>query len=157
MGWKYISYIENGEKYIFHIEPMYANDDIVYLPMNKEHCKRAIDAIQSIQWNRKLVYKDANYEIKNVNRNAYEVEDGSLESTQAGKEFLALNMFEPGFEMIPEKVHELWCILEQRFAESAEGKVTIYAHSIVEGSVFEIVSIPALMQNEKVTLFFEGM
>lgn len=108
MGWKYISYIENGEKYIFCIGSMYAN-----------------------------------YEIKNVNMNAYEFEHGSLESTQAGKEFLALNMFEPGFEMIPEKVHELWCILEQKFAESTEGKVTIYAHSIVEGSVFEIISIPA--------------
>ena len=59
-----------------------------------------------------------------------------MESTQAGKEFLALNMFNPRFEMLPEKVHELWCMLEQRFAEGAEGKVTIIANSVVEGSVF---------------------
>ena len=38
--------------------------------------------------------------------------------------------------MLPEKVHELWCMLEQRFAEGAEGKVTIIANSVVEGSVF---------------------
>jgi hypothetical protein len=58
--------------------------------------------------------------------------------------------------MVPEKVHELWRILEQRFAESAEGKVTIIANSVVEASVFEKVTIPALMSNKKVILFFEG-
>lgn len=156
MGWKYISYTDNEVKYIFSIEPMFEECDIVYLPTNKEVCKKAVDAIQSISWNRNLIYKDANYEIKRVNMNVSEVEDGSLESTQAGKEFLALNMFDPGFEMKPEKVHELWCMLEKRFAEGVEGKVTIKANSVVEGSVFEKVSLPALMDNKKVTLFFEG-
>ena len=156
MGWKYISYIDDGEKYIFPIEPMYEDADIAYLPSNKEEIKKVIDTIQAIKWNRKLVYKDANYEIKRVKDTVLEFENGSLESTHAGQEFLALNMFDPDFDLEPEKVHEIWCELEKRFAECVEGKVTIMANSIIEGSVFEKVTIPILMQNKEVTLFFEG-
>jgi hypothetical protein len=154
MDWKYVSYTDNTGKYIIPIEPMYQESDIMYLPVNQEDYKEIIETIRSIPWNRNLVYEQAKYELKGIDRSALEFEEGSLESTEAGKEFAALGMFDPGFEMEPEKVHELWCVMEKRFAESAAGKVTIVSNSIIAGSVFEKVSIPALMSNDKAFLFF---
>ncbi|MBU3102411.1 MULTISPECIES: hypothetical protein [Clostridium] len=39
-----------------------------------------------------------------------------------------------------------------RFAKGVEGKVTIYANSIIENSVFNKISIVTLLENDKVIL-----
>lgn len=155
MGWKYVSYVADGEKYVFYIEPMYCGNDIVYCPNKGEIQLKMIEDIKSINWNRNLSYVDAKYEVKSIPGASLEYDKGAIESTQAGKEFEQLNMFDPQFDMPKEKVHELWCVLERRFAEQAEGKVTIKASNIIEGSVFEKISIPTLIKNEKVVLFFQ--
>lgn len=154
MGWKYVCYAGNGKKYMFIIEPMMNGKDIVYCPKNDKKLANMINVIKSIQWNRTLEYIDSNYDVKVIEEAAQEYEKGTLESTQAGKEFTQLNMFDPGFDLPEMKVHELWCVLEKRFAEQVEGKVTIKASNVVKDSVFDKITIPTLSKNLKAVIMF---
>ena len=63
-------------------------------------------------------------------------------------------MFDPDFDMPSEQVHELWCVLEKRFAESTVGIVSIHSAGIIKNSVLDQISIPALMKNNKAHVFF---
>lgn len=154
MTWTHVSFIKENNKYIFPIEPMYEKPDIIYIPNNAD--QYMVEIIKAISWNRNLSYKECEFNVKCLSVNDSEIETGTLESTKAAREFLQLNMFDPGFDMDENKVHELWCILEQRFAASVEGKVEIRANDIVEGSVFDKITVPTLMQNEKAHVIFIG-
>lgn len=83
------------------------------------------------------------------------IDYGTIESTKAAQEFMLLDMFDPDFDLTKEQVHELWCVLEKRFAESVEGKVTIASGEVVKGSVFEKISLPALVNNKKASIVFK--
>jgi len=85
-----------------------------------------------------------------------EIEKGTMESTKAAKEFQPLYLFDPDKKVEKEQAHELWCTLEKRFAKGVEGKVTIYANSIIENSVFNKISIVTLLENDKVILNIVG-
>lgn len=100
--------------------------------------------------------QESNIELKYLSVAASEIEEGTLESTEAAKEFLKLNLFDSDNKISKEQAHELWCTLEKRFAEGVEGKVTIHATSIIENSVFNKIVIPTLLENEKAVLSIVG-
>lgn len=161
MGWKFVSYVSSGRKYVFHIEPMMNGGNIVYYPENNDEAAKMIEKIKSIPWNRDLVYQPCNEELICINKNDQEFPNGSLESTKGGMEFTNNYLFDPivgfksfvglGTSISKEKAHEIWCTLEKRFAEQATGIVTIYASDYTKNSVFEKVTIPALQANPNIT------
>ena len=50
MGWKFVSYVSFGKKYVFSIEPMMNGGDIVYYPTNDSSAAKMIEKIKSIPW-----------------------------------------------------------------------------------------------------------
>lgn len=156
MSWKYLCYCDGGNKYIFPIEPMANGVDILYMPQNKDLYLKIIEEIKAIPWNRNIIYVEGSYNLNGISVDEEEYAMGTIESTKGAQEFLKLDMFDPGFNLEKEKAHELWCILEKRFAENAEGQVTIQAIDIVKGSVFDKITIPTLMKSDKVELVFKG-
>lgn len=160
MGWKFVSYVSFGKKYVFSIEPMMNGGDIVYYPTNDSSAAKMIEKIKSIPWNRDLIYQPCDTKLVCMNKNDPEFLRGSLESTKGGIEFTQKYLFDPvvgektigpGCSIDKEHVHEMWCTLEKKFAEQVTGAVTIYASSYTKGSVFELVTIPALKANPNVT------
>jgi hypothetical protein len=168
MGWKYLSYIQGNEKIVFDIEPMVGESDIIYIPKLEiwkksspkwanENRAEFLSAIKSIEWNRDLDFNECDIELKVLLIDQDEFEEGTMESTEAAKEFQRLYLFDPDKKVKKEQAHELWCTLEKRFAEEAKGKVTIYAKSIIENSVFNKITIATLLENEKVILNIVGV
>ena len=115
-----------------------------------------LSAIKSIDWNRDIIFNECDMDLNCMSIDKNEIEEGTMESTEAAKEFHSLYLFDPDKKVEKEQAHELWCTLEKRFAEQAEGKVTIYANSIIENSVFNKITIATLLKNEKVVLNIVG-
>ncbi|MBU3102326.1 MULTISPECIES: hypothetical protein [Clostridium] len=163
MGWKYLSYINGEEKIVFKIEPMVGEADIIYTPNDEiwkacdskwasQNRKKILNDIKSVEWNRNIAFNECNIGLKCMPVDKTEIEEGTMESTKAAKEFQTLYLFDPDKKVEKEQAHELWCTLEKRFAKGVEGKVTIYANSIIENSVFNKISIVTLLENDKVIL-----
>ena len=146
--------INNDTKYIFSIKPMYKGDDICYIPIKNDEYKEIIERIKSVNWNRDIRFVECEIKVKCLEMNKNEFEAGTLESTKAAQEFNELEMFNPEFEMDRSKVHELWCILEKRFAEAADGIVSVKSYDISEGSVFDKITLPTLLSNKKAHVYF---
>jgi len=167
MGWKYLSYIQGDEKIVFNIEPMVGEADIIYIP-NDEIWKESsikwasgnkneiLRTIKSIDWNRDIVCNECDICLRCMSTDKDEIEEGTIESTEAAKEFQSLYLFDPDKKVEKEQAHELWCTLEKRFAEEVEGKVTIHANSIIENSVFNKITIATLLENDKAVLNIIG-
>lgn len=167
MGWKYLSYIHGDEKIVFNIEPMVGEPDIIYIPKIEiwkesstkwasENRNEILNAIKSIDWNRDLIFSECDIELKCILISQDEFEEGTIESTETAKEFQSLYLFDPDKKVEKEQAHELWCTLEKRFAEDVEGRVTIYAKSTIENSVFNKITIPMLLENKNVILHIIG-
>ncbi|WP_026881388.1 hypothetical protein [Clostridium akagii] len=167
MGWKHLSYIQGDEKIVFNIEPMVGEADIIYIPNDeiwsesqinwaRESKKEILRDINTIDWNRDIVLNECDIALKCMPIDNDEIEEGTMESTEAAKEFGSLYLFDPDKKVQKEQVHELWCTLEQRFAEQAQGKVTVYANAIIENSVFNKISIETLLKNDNVVLNIVG-
>ena len=167
MGWKHISYTYGGEKLVFNIEPMIGEADIVYIPNDEiwnsskigwvnGNKDKILSDIKSFDWNRDLVFDDCETDFRIIPAKEDEILKGTIESTQAAKEFENLALFDPNKKVDKKQTHELWCTLEKRFAEGVEGKVTICASEIKENSVFNKITIPTLSENDKVTLNVVG-
>lgn len=159
MGWRFLSFVKGPNKLVFYIEPMIDKPDILYLPQNnlsyydKDEMR---ELISSIEWNRNIILQDDDVDLICISPEELEFQEGTLEATEAGREFLAMDLFNPDKKVSKEQAHELWCILEKRFAESVEGNVQIHATSIIENSVFNKIVIPALLNNDKAVLNFIG-
>ena len=63
--------------------------------------------------------------------------------------------FEPGVKLTHEQAHQVWHRVAERFAGAAMGRVTIFMPDVVENSVFQVVELPALRSNPRVTLDFK--
>jgi hypothetical protein len=168
MGWRFLSYIQGNEKIVFNIEPMVKESDILYIPKNQiwresspkwasENKDQILESIKAIDWNRNIRFNKCDIKLKCMLIGQDEFEEGTMESTEAAKEFQRLYLFDPDKKVEKEQVHELWCTLEKRFAEGVNGRVTIYSKSIVENSVFNKITMPTLLENEKVTLNIVGI
>lgn len=164
MGWRYISYCDGEEKLVFVVEPMFGTEDIVYLPNEetwnknvpqwaKENRETIIENIKEIKWNRNLKWiEDENADVFSMSKEENTSFEGTLEGTKAGQDLINLNLFNSNSLLPAEKVHELWCVLERKFAEQAEGEVSIYSNEIILNSVFQAITLKALIENTKVVL-----
>ena len=164
MGWRYVAYEQGAHHVFFRIEPMASGPDLVYVPSEsswnesaptwaKKRYSEILSQMKAIPWNRELDWR--------VSDNSDAIwaapapVPGSLESTPGGQKFEAERFFHPPGKMSHDQAHALWHRLAERFAQAANGKVTLYVESIVENSVFQVVELPALKANPNVELVFK--
>lgn len=166
MGWKSLIFISDNDKIIFVIEPMIDEPDIIYIPEPaqwnnstsriSEKRNEILSIINSIEWNRDFIFKECNSTLMVLSVNEDRFETGTLEATKGAKELLQLSLFDPCKTVEKEHAHELWCVLEKKFAEDIKGKVTISANNIIENSVFNKITIPTLLENDNVIMHIVG-
>src|SRR5947209_6269674 len=162
MGWRRVVYQENDDVLWLSIEPMAAGADLVYVP-DAEAWRRSapgwaqsrreeiLQRLKEVRWNRVIEWREgASFVISGIP----EPVPGSLESTPGGQTLEAARFFNPGGQLTHEQAHQVWHRAAERFAQAAKGKVTIFLTDIVEGSVFQVVELPALRSNPAVTLEF---
>jgi virulence-associated protein VagC len=161
MQWKQVKYMNGGHSAVFEIVPMYQGKDIIIFPtaqlwteaqnvFSDQERLEIIFLLERIAWKRDIRVLEANVE-PDVDINISPV-SGSIESTPGYQEMAAKNLFDPQCSLSKSEVKEIYCILEKRFAEGASGMVTIPKNVILQGSVLEKVSIPALKANKNVVL-----
>lgn len=163
MRWKSVCYIKNDKMLYFSIEPMMNCEAVVYFPsirswsiieneFSQEERLEIIFLLERIAWKRKIkiVVLDITPQIFS---NEYDIViTGSMESTQAGRKIERDYLFDPESPLTAEHVHELYMSLEKKFAEKTEGVVTIYAETLLENSIFNVVTLPLLRENTNVQL-----
>lgn len=158
MGWSFISVQDQKNKLIIPIEQKVEKKDVVVLPSTGSFASMPMSILREklaeLNWNREIEFVERPVELSVIPISEKEYEEGSLESTAGGQEFLSLDLFDPDNEIEKAVVKELWLNLEKRFAEAATGFVSIYVHSVDEDSVFSKITIPTLMSNGNVTLNF---
>ncbi|MHC5215099.1 hypothetical protein ACYSNR_00420 [Enterococcus sp. LJL128] len=158
MGWSFISITNGDKKLILPIEQRIGEPDVTLVPevgeFNGITAKRLSEILSSISWNREIDFIFADMSLQVIDKSESDVQPGTVESTEGGEQFLSLDLFNPENEISKEDVKQAWINLEERFAEAAEGFVTIYTHAFSENSVFNKITVPTLLNNEKVTLNF---
>ncbi|MBO0447637.1 hypothetical protein JZO78_14990 [Enterococcus ureilyticus] len=158
MGWSFISISNQTKKLVLPIEQRVDKSDIVNIPSEGNFDNTPITKIKEtlaqMDWNRDITFIQSPIELELISFSENEYEEGSLESTSGGQEFLNLDLFDPDNDIEKEVVKELWLNLETRFAEAATGFVSIYTNSFDDDSVFNKITIPTLLKNDNVTLNF---
>lgn len=163
MGWRYVSYQEHARALRLAIEPMASGPDVVYVPDSESWARTAatwaqdrreeiLGNLKSIVWNRTLEWRE---EATSLSNGVHQAVPGSLESTEGGKVMESERFFDPGGRLTHEQAHQVWHRLAERFAGAAQGRVTIFATEVIENSVFQVVELPALRSNPRVTLDFK--
>lgn len=167
MGWRYVTYIAGDAAIHFRIEPMAKLPDIVYVPDEagwqksapewaREHRNSVLGCLRAVAWNRRLQWKETpGDEVTHSAADQIRVVPGSLESTKGGQWMESLCLFNPGVQMTPEDVRELWHEAVRSFTGQVKGRVTLYANGIVPGSVFQEIELPMLRRLPGVTLDFK--
>ena len=167
MSWRYVTYIAGDEAIHFRIEPMTTLPDIVYIPDDAgwrqsapdwavEHRTAVVSCLQNIQWNRRLDWRETlGGSVTHSSADQIRVVPGSLESTEGGQWMESLCLFNPGQQINPEEVREVWHEAVRTFTEQAKGRVTIYAKEVVPGSVFQNIELAMLRTLPGVTLDFK--
>jgi hypothetical protein len=161
MQWKQVKYMNSGHSVVFEIVPMFQGKDIIILPntqlwsesqniFSDQERLEIIFPLERIAWKRDVRVVEANF-TPDIDSNASSV-NGSIESTPGYQEMAAKNLFDPQSPLSKSEVKEIYCILEKRFAEGASGMVMIPKNVILQGSILEKVSIPALKVNKNVEL-----
>ena len=159
MQWKQVKYINGGHSVVFEIVPMYQGKDIIIFPNSQlwtesqnvfsdQERLEIIFLLERIAWKRDIRVAEANV-TPDIDSSAGPV-NGSIESTPGYQEMATKNLFDPQSPLSKSEVKEIYCILEKRFAEGASGVVTLPKNVILQGSVLEKVSIPALKANKNV-------
>lgn len=164
MGWRFVSYGEQGLWLSFQIEPMFKGPDTVYFPDEtawsqsapswaEERRAEILSRLESVPWKRKLTWSESADGKVSLSRTPDEPVPHSLEATPAGRLLERLRLFEPGCISSHGLSHKLWHWAARKFAETARGQVNIFMKDEpIPGSVFEAVELPALRANPRVTL-----
>lgn len=106
---------------------MIGEEDIIYIPNDeiwdsskiewvKGNKEEILNDIKSIDWNRDIKFSEVGIELICISADNNDIEKGTIESTEAAKEFKNLNLFDPDKKVNKAQAHELWCVLEKRFA-----------------------------------------
>ena len=162
MEWKSVRYANRGHDVTFEIGPMAQGPYLVEISdaaswgaagrfFSAQERQEILFLLERIAWKRDLRVVEAPV-APQVDREKQAV-PGSLESTPGYRQFALKNLFDPDSPLQKEQVKEIYCVLEQRFAQAARGRMEIPRWAIVKGSVLEAVSIPALKQNPQVQLY----
>ena len=165
MGWHYVAYIDGDNILSLSIEPMVKEDDRVYVPNEENWLKKApawarerrsesLDKLKAVPWNRKITWQESS-KSRFSRFGPDEVFPGSLESSRAGSKLEAMRLFEPDSNVSRDEAHKIWHDAARRFAEVAEGEFTLYIAELIPDSVVQVIQLPALKKNQKVTLVFK--
>ncbi|MBN8209825.1 hypothetical protein JI666_13795 [Bacillus sp. NTK071] len=96
MGWSFLCLNYAEKNYLFPIVPMISEpvyiSDITIKEFSKEEF---INVFSTILWNRGIRIENVDQIIKGKSNEVPILEDGTLESTKTGKEFIELNLFNP--------------------------------------------------------------
>ena len=84
-------------------------------------------------------------------RNVDGVNSVTLEQTPGGHTFDGKGLYEPNSPITKTQADQVWGRLSERYAQTAEGETTAYAHDPWSGSVWLTKERPALETNPKVT------
>lgn len=164
MGWRFVSYGEEGLWLSFQIEPMAKGPDLVYFPVESAWSKSApswamerraeiLGRLESVPWNRKLTWTESAKGTVSLQRSPHEPVPHSLESTPVGRLLERLRLFEPGGKSSHDFSHRLWHWAARKFASTARGEVNLFmGDEPVRDSVFEVIELPTLRANRNVTL-----
>jgi hypothetical protein len=164
MGWRFVSYGEQGLWLSFQIEPMAKGPDIVYVPDEsvwsqgapswaEERRDEIMGRLESVPWNRKLTWEVSAKGGVTPARKPDEPVPHSLESTPVGRLLERLRLFEPGGMSSHDFSHKLWHWAARKFAATARGQVNLFIEGEpIPDSVFQAVELPALQANPHVTL-----
>jgi hypothetical protein len=164
MGWRFVSYGEQGLWISLQIEPMAKGPDLVYVPGEsvwsrsapswvEERRAEILGRLESVPWNRELTWAESAKGTVTLRRKPDEPVPNSLESTPVGRLLERLRLFEPGGMSSHNFSHKLWHWAARKFVESARGEINIFmGGEPIRDSVFEAVELPALRANRKVTL-----
>lgn len=161
MQWRQVKYMNGGHSVVFEIVPMYQGKDIIIFPntqlwtetqnvFSNQDRLEIIFLLERIAWNRDIRIAEANIS-PDIDTNAGPA-SGSIEYTPGYQEMAARNLYDPQSPLSKSEVKEIYCILEKRFADCANGVVMIPKNVILQGSVLAEVSIPALKKNKSVVL-----
>lgn len=163
MKWKSVSYIKGNKKLYFSIEPMLNCEAIIYFPSKKKwesvektfSQKERLEIIfllERIDWKRKVKIYEVDIMPKTLNKNQEMVISGSMEATQAGRKIEEDALFDPQSPLSKEQVNEIYISLEKRFAENAEGNVSVQRVEVLKDSVLNSIILPILERNAKVKI-----
>lgn len=110
MGWKTASYMLPDGKVVLDIEPMEGEPDILYIPQRADNginIKELSNDIRSVSWNRDIRYEEVQDVAERKPFIYQEAIRGTLECTEAGKEFLKYDLFDLDKKVTKEQAHEL--------------------------------------------------
>lgn len=166
MNWQSVVYHEGrdhhegGRGISLQIEPMFDVADIVYVPAAAAWSRTAppwararrdeiLARLKSLKWHRDLEWRESNDDSVSTRLDPV---PGSVESTAGGRDFLQRRLFDPGSDLTAAQAREIWQLIVQRFAQATRGEVHLFFGTVVKGSVFEKVALPALKRNPNVKL-----
>jgi hypothetical protein len=165
MNWQSVIYHEGGRGISLQIEPMFDVADIVYVPdaaawsrtappWARAHRDEILARLKSLKWHRDLEWRESGDDSVSTRLDPI---PGSVESTAGGRDFLQRRLFDPGSDLTAAQAREIWQLIVQRFAEATRGEVHLFFGTVVKGSVFEKVALPALKRNPNVKLVWHAI
>lgn len=161
MQWKQVTYIRDNDYVVFEIIPMLTEKDIVIVPdlsnwLNKQKVfsgderQEILFLLERIAWKRDIRIAEMDISPR-VNRKIV-ISQGMLESTEGYIRLSKENLFDENSALNKSQVKTIYCKLEQKFAETAQGVVNVPKEMLMKGSIIKEISIPALEKNGKVHL-----
>lgn len=146
---------------LFEIISMLTERDIIIIPdlsnwtnnqdiFSSDERTEIIFLLERIAWKRdiKIVEMDVHPCVNKKIR----INDGMIELTDGYMKLAKENLFDTDSKLNKDQVKEIYCKLEKRFAESAQGIVKIPREILIKGSIVNEITIPALKNNEKVKI-----
>lgn len=163
MQWKQVTYIKDNDYVVFEIIPMLTEKDIIIIPdltnwVNKQQVfssderQEIIFLLERTAWKRDIRIVEMDIE-PYINKKIV-INQGMIESTDGYAKLTKDNLFDPNSPLNKDQVKTIYCKLEERFAEAAQGIVKVPQKTLLEGSITKEISIPAFEKNDKVQLQF---
>lgn len=161
MAWKQVKYINHNNYIIFQIIPMLKGKDIILMP-NKEQWRdvenifslnereEIIFLFEHIKWKREITIIEI--DVKPVIDKEFDCHKGMIESTPGYERLTKENLFDVDSKLQKDQVKSIYCKLEEKFAQSCKGKVSIFKEMLIKGSVVNEICIPALEKNTNVNI-----
>lgn len=161
MQWKQIKYANHDAYIVFQVIPMISSKDIVLIPnknmwrkdesiFTNEEREEIIFLIERIAWKREIKLMELN--VSPVVNEEIKISKGMIEGTEGYIKLTSENLFDPSSKLNKDQVKNLYCRLEEKYAEAISGSVTIPLEVIIEGSVMKEITIPILEKNKNAKL-----
>ncbi|WP_289782670.1 hypothetical protein [Thomasclavelia cocleata] len=163
MQWKQVTYIKGDNYIVFEIIPMLAEKDIVVFPdftnwttrqdvFSVDERAEIIFLLERIAWKRDICVVEM--DVPPYVNKKLELNQGMLELTQGYAMLTKENLFDVDSKLNKEQVKAVYCKLEKRFAELAQGVVRFPNTLLLKGSVLAEIVVPELEKSNKVKVVY---